>query len=110
MVTVSQVVGAAGRVMVGRWSDRVGSRMRPVRIIAIATASTLFLLAFVDSHHGLPVEVPLMIVVSVFAGLDNGLEASAITEFAGPFWSRALGVQNTAQRVVAAAAPRCSVR
>ena len=52
MVTISQLLGAAGRIMVGRWSDRVGSRMRPVRIIAIATASTLFLLAFVDNHHG----------------------------------------------------------
>ncbi len=32
--------------------------------------------------------------------------ATAITEFAGPFWSgRALGAQNTAQRVMAAAAP-----
>jgi len=36
----------------------------------------------------------------------NGLAATAITEYAGPFWSgRALGVQNTAQRVMAAATP-----
>jgi MFS family permease len=106
MVTISQLIGAAGRIMVGRWSDRVGSRMRPVRIIAIATASTLLLLAFVDNHHNLPFEVPLMIAVSVFAVLDNGLEATAITQFAGPFWSgRALGVQNTTQRLMAAAAP-----
>lgn len=47
-----------------------------------------------------------MIIVSVFAVLDNGLEATAITEFAGPFWSgRALGIQNTAQRLMAAAGP-----
>ena len=106
MVTISQLLGAAGRIMVGRWSDRVGSRMRPVRIIAITTASALFLLAFVDNHHGWSSEVPLMIAVSVFAVLDNGLEATAITEFAGPFWSgRALGVQNTTQRLIAAAAP-----
>ncbi len=36
VVTVSQVLGAAGRILVGRWSDRVGSRLRPVRIIAVA--------------------------------------------------------------------------
>jgi MFS family permease len=106
MVTISQLIGAGGRIMVGRWSDRVGSRMRPVRTIAIATASALFLLAFVDNHHGWRIEVPLMIAVSVFAVLDNGLEANAITEFAGPFWSgRALGVQNTTQRLMAATAP-----
>jgi MFS family permease len=106
MVTISQLLGAGGRIMVGRWSDRIGSRMRPVRIIAIATASALFLLAYVDDHPGWPFEVPLMIAVSVLAVLDNGLEATAITEFAGPFWSgRALGIQNTAQRLMAAAGP-----
>ncbi len=105
MVTVSQLLGALGRILVGRWSDRVGSRMRPVRIIALATASTLFLLALAD-HHGSRFEVPLMIAVAVFAVLDNGLEATAITEFAGPFWSgRALGTQNTTQRLMAATAP-----
>jgi MFS family permease len=106
MVTIAQLLGAVGRIMVGRWSDRVGSRMRPVRIIAIATASALFLLALVENHHGWRLEVPLMIAVSIFAVLDNGLEATAITEFAGPFWSgRALGVQNTTQRLMAAAGP-----
>jgi MFS family permease len=105
MVTVSQLIGAAGRIMVGRWSDRVGSRMRPVRIIAIATASSLFLLALSETRDW-RFEVLLMIAVSVFAVLDNGLEATAITEFAGQFWSgRALGIQNTTQRLMAAAAP-----
>jgi MFS family permease len=104
-VTISQLLGALGRVAVGRWSDRIGSRMRPVRIIAVATASCLFLLALVDGQ-GSKYDVLLMIAVSVFAVLDNGLEATAITEFAGPFWSgRALGLQNTTQRLMAAAGP-----
>jgi MFS family permease len=104
-VTVSQLLGAAGRIAVGRWSDRVGSRMRPVRIIAGAAASTLFLLALAD-HLNSRYEVPLMVAISVIAVLDNGLEATAITEFAGPFWSgRALGIQNTTQRVMAATGP-----
>lgn len=105
LVTVSQLLGALGRIMVGRWSDRVGSRLRPVRIIAIAAASALFLLALVDDQ-GSRYDVLLMIAISVIAVLDNGLEATAITEFAGPFWSgRALGIQNTSQRLMAAAAP-----
>ncbi len=103
LVTVSQLFGALGRVAVGRWSDRVGSRMRPVRIIAIAAAATLFLLAIAD-HLNTRYEVPLMIAISVIAVLDNGLEATAITELAGPYWSGcALGIQNTTQRVMAAA-------
>ncbi|TVS85837.1 MFS transporter [Mycobacterium helveticum] len=105
MVTLSQLLGAAGRITVGRWSDRIGSRMRPVRIIAGAAAVTLFLLAWADDLNS-RYQVPLMIAISVIAVLDNGLEATAITEFAGPFWSgRALGIQNTTQRLMAAAAP-----
>ncbi len=105
LVTISQLLGALGRIAVGRWSDRIGSRMRPVRFIAAATASCLFVLALVDSQ-GSKYDVLLMIAVSVFAVLDNGLEATAITEFAGPFWSgRALGMQNTTQRLMAAAGP-----
>ena len=104
-VTLSQLLGALGRVAVGRWSDRVGSRMRPVRVIAIAATSTLFLLALAD-HLSSQYEVPLMIAISVIAVLDNGLEATAVTEFAGSFWSgRALGIQNTTQRVMAATGP-----
>jgi MFS family permease len=105
LVTVSQLLGALGRIAVGRWSDRVGSRMRLVRVIAIAAAANLFLLALVD-HQGSRFDVPLMMAVSVLAVLDNGLEATAITELAGPFWcGRALGTQNTTQRLIAAAAP-----
>lgn len=105
LVTLSQLLGAAGRVAVGRWSDRIGSRMQPVAVIAGAAALTLFLLALsdlVDSRF----DIGLMVAISVIAVLDNGLEATAITEFAGPFWSgRALGIQNTTQRVVAAVGP-----
>ena len=106
LVTLSQLLGALGRVAVGRLSDRIGSRMRPVAVIAAAAALTLFLLSLSDSIADSPYDVPLMIAISVIAVLDNGLEATAITEFAGPFWSgRALGVQNTTQRLMAAAGP-----
>jgi MFS family permease len=104
-MTVSQLLGALGRILVGRMSDRIGSRMRPVALIAAGAALTLFLLAYADDR-GSHYEVPLMIIVSVLAVLDNGLEATAITEYAGPFWSgRALGIQNTTQRLMAAAGP-----
>jgi MFS family permease len=104
-VTISQLLGALGRIAVGRWSDRIGSRMRPVALIAALAAVTLFLLAWADARDSL-FEVPLMVLISVIAVLDNGLEATAITEYAGPFWSgRALGTQNTTQRLMAAAGP-----
>jgi len=105
VVTLSQLLGAVGRVAVGRWSDRVGSRLRPVRIIAVTGVLILAGLALADQLRS-SVAVPLMVAASVVAVLDNGLESTAITEYAGPFWSgRALGLQNTYQRLMAAGAP-----
>jgi MFS family permease len=105
LVTVSQLIGAVGRVAVGRWSDRVGSRLVPVRIMSIAGVIILVGLAFAD-HLRSTIAVPLMVAASVVAVLDNGLESTAITEYAGPFWSgRSLGLQNTYQRLMAAGTP-----
>ncbi|MCK8642777.1 MFS transporter [Mycobacterium colombiense] len=105
LVTLSQLLGALGRVAVGRWSDRLGSRMRPVRYIAAAAVLILVLLAWADYMNS-RWQAGLMVAISVIAVLDNGLEATAITEFAGPYWSgRALGIQNTTQRMMAAAGP-----
>lgn len=105
LVTISQLLGAVGRIAVGRWSDHVGSRMKPVRTIAAASASALFLLGLTD-NLGSRYDVVLMVAIAVIAVLDNGLEATAITEYAGPYWSgRALGAQNTTQRLMAAAGP-----
>jgi MFS family permease len=105
LVTICQLLGALGRIAVGRWSDRVGSRMQPIRGISAIAALALFLLALSDIAGSRSV-VLLMVTVSVIAMLDNGLEANAITEFSGRFWSgRALGIQNTTQRMMAAACP-----
>ncbi|WP_238304685.1 MULTISPECIES: MFS transporter [Mycobacterium] len=105
LVTACQLLGALGRIVVGRLSDRLGSRMQPVRVIALAAALTLFLLALTD-HLGSRLDVWFMAAITILAVLDNGLEATAITEFAGPFWSgRALGAQNTTQRVIASVGP-----
>jgi len=105
LVMVSQVLGAVGRVLVGRWSDRVGSRLRPVRVMSVVGALVLAGLAFAD-HLRSSIAVPLMIAASVMAVLDNGLASTAITEYAGPFWSgRSLGLQNTYQRLMAAGTP-----
>lgn len=105
LVTVTQLLGAGSRIAAGRWSDRIGSRMRPVRLVALATCGGMTMLAFTDQLYA-PLAVTCMVVVSIITVMDNGLEATAITEFAGPFWSgRALGVQNTAQRLMVLAGP-----
>ena len=97
LVTVAQILGALGRIAAGRWSDRVGSRLRPIRIIAGAAAASMLLLALTDSV-GSVWSIAVLIVASVITVSDNGLAFTAIAEISGPFWSgRALGAQNTSQ-------------
>lgn len=43
-----QVLGAAGRLASGYWSDRVGSRLRPMRQLAVASAAVMLLVALGD--------------------------------------------------------------
>jgi MFS family permease len=78
---------------------------RPKRLIAGGCFVALTLLAFTD-YLDSPVAAAVMVVAAVTAVGYNGLAATAITEHVGPFWSgRALGVQNTCQRLTAAVAP-----
>ncbi|WP_163905748.1 MFS transporter [Mycolicibacterium pulveris] len=104
MVTVAQVLGAGGRVAAGRWSDLLGSRLRPIRTIALAAAVTMGLFALTDWLDS-PTSVALMVIAAVITVSDNGLAFTAIAEIAGPFWSgRALGAQNTSQHLASAVA------
>ena len=41
LVSGAQVLGALGRIGAGRWSDRVGSRLRPIRFIAAAAGASM---------------------------------------------------------------------
>jgi MFS family permease len=104
IVTAAQVLGAGGRIAAGRWSDVAGSRLRPIRTIALAAAAAMGLLALTDWLNS-PISVAIMVIASVITVSDNGLAFTAIAEIAGPFWSgRALGAQNTSQHLASAVA------
>ena len=105
LVTAAQVLGAAGRIAAGRWSDMTGSRLQPIRTIAIGASVAMGLLAVTDLMHS-PLSVALIVIASVVTVSDNGLAFTAIAEIAGPFWSgRALGTQNTAQLLTTGIVP-----
>lgn len=105
LVTASQILGAFGRMGVGALSDRVGSRMRPLRWVALATTASMLALALTDWLDS-PVSVILLVVASVVTVAPNGLAFTAVAEFSGPYWSgRALGVQNTGQYIAASLVP-----
>ena len=105
VVAVAQVVGALGRIAAGAWSDRVGSRMGPLRVVAVAAAVSMGVFGL-TAGLGWALAVAVMVLATAVTVADNGLAFTAVAERAGPFWSgRALGVQNTAQFLTASAVP-----
>jgi sugar phosphate permease len=100
-----QVVAAAMRIGGGRWSDRICSRLRPLRLVGLGSAVTLAVAAAV-----LP--APLVVLVPAFVlagGLSmawNGLSFTAAAEIAGPRRSgAALGMQQSALAAAGAIVP-----
>ena len=101
LVAVTHLLGALGRIAVGHLSDVAGSRVRPLRWVALAAGASMALLALTEP---LGVAVLLLVIASTVTVADNGLAFTSVAERAGSYWSgRALGLQNTAQYVAAAA-------
>ncbi|WP_020662636.1 MFS transporter [Amycolatopsis benzoatilytica] len=104
-VAVAQVLGALGRLASGYWSDRVGSRLRPMRQLAVASAVVMLLVALGDVTW-LWLVLAALVLAAVITVADNGLGFTASAEMAGVAWSgRAMGTQNTAQNVAASLTP-----
>lgn len=105
LVTVTQILGAFGRMGVGALSDHVGSRMRPLRWVASATTVSMIALAVTDWFDS-TASIVVLVIASITTVAPNGLAFTAVAEFAGPYWSgRALGVQNTGQYIAASLVP-----
>ncbi|HUS22251.1 MAG TPA: MFS transporter [Aeromicrobium sp.] len=103
LAAATQLLGAAGRVGAGWWSDQVGSRLRSIRVIAVGATLTMLVLALTESTSA---AVVLMVVATVVTVADNGLAFTSVAELGGPFWAgRAMGIQNTGQYLTAAAVP-----
>jgi MFS family permease len=103
VVALAQLLGAAGRVAIGVLSDRLGSRLRPLRWVALAGIPLLVLTAVAGELHWAPGVAVFYVLASCVSVADNGLAFTAVAEIAGAHWSgRALGTQNTGQYITAA--------
>ncbi len=101
LVGLSQFLGAVGRIGVGILSDRVGSRVRPLRWVAVLAGLSLLTLAGMDAA-GWGAAAIVFVLATTITVADNGLAFTAVAEMAGPRWAgRALGMQNTGQFVAA---------
>jgi sugar phosphate permease len=103
MIFGFQMAGAASRIASGVWSDRVRSRLRPMRQLAVTSAALMVALALGAALHEWWITIAFA-VGAVVTVADNGLGYTSVAEIAGVDWSgRALGMQNTVQTIVAAA-------
>ncbi|WP_067871173.1 MFS transporter [Nocardia vermiculata] len=104
IVTCTQLLGIAARIGAGSWSDRVGSRLRPLHTVAIAAVISMTALAGAAWLHWWWAAIPILFAASAITVADNGLAFTAVAEIAGPYWSgRGLGIQNTGQHLASAA-------
>ena len=108
VIAGANLAGALTRVAAGIWSDRVHSRLRPMRQLAWSTAVVMALVALGSRPSGPGALLgPAALLVAVALSVStNGLAFTAVAEIAGMSWAgRALGVQNTVQNITAAATP-----
>ncbi|MFL5921285.1 MAG: MFS transporter [Gaiellaceae bacterium] len=100
-----QVVAAALRISGGRWSDRVGSRIEPLRLVGLGSAVTLAFAAALLSAP-LAVLLPSFVLAGGLAMAWNGLSFTAAAEIAGRARAgAALGMQQSALAAAGAIVP-----
>jgi predicted MFS family arabinose efflux permease len=102
-IAAANLAGALTRIAAGVWSDRIGSRLRPMRQLAWVIATVMALVA-VGTRA--PFGPAALLTAAALTVSTNGLAFTAVAEIAGMSWAgRALGVQNTVQNISAAATP-----
>ena len=99
------LLGIATRIGAGRWSDIVGSRIRPLRRIALLSA-TLVVCCTALISGPLALLVPALVLMGCVAISWNGLSFAAAAEAAGRARSgTSIGLQQTALAISGAIFP-----
>jgi sugar phosphate permease len=99
VLAVIQLLGIGVRIGAGWWSDRLGSRIVPLRRLGVALALVLAAVALLV-HAPLFLLVPALVAAGTLGLSWNGLSFTAAAEFAGRARSgAAIGLQQTALAV-----------
>jgi sugar phosphate permease len=105
ILALIQLLGAALRILSGRWSDHVRARIAPLRQLALALAVSLVVTAAL-TEGPLAVLLPALVAAGALSLSWNALSFTAAAELAGRARSgAALGFQQTALSVASTAAP-----
>jgi nitrate/nitrite transporter NarK len=95
VLAVSQLLAAGLRIGVGRWSDVIGSRVRPLRLIGLAVAVTVAVVAAAAMANAW-ILVPAITVATGLSMAWNGLSFTMAAEIGGQRSGAAIGIQQTA--------------
>jgi MFS family permease len=101
---VGQGLAVVLRIAVGRWSDVLGVRVRPLRRIGIAIAISLVAVAVLSNAPGLLL-VPALVVATGLSMAWNGLGFTIAAELGGRRSGAAIGFQQTILSALGVAAP-----
>jgi MFS family permease len=107
LLAVTQAGGVAARLGAGTWSDRVGSRLGPLRRLSVVVAAVVGVLTLVAALTpdvlGPAAAAAAAALAAVATVSPNGVAFTSVAEQAGSAWAgRALGAHNTAQNLAAA--------
>ncbi len=105
VLAVMQLLAVAGRIGAGRWSDLRGSRVGPLRTIALTVAVLVGLTAVLVAAP-LAVLIPVLVAAGAVSMSWNSLSFAAAVELAGYDKSgSAIGLQQTVLNIPGAAYP-----
>ena len=99
-----QALAAALRIAIGRWSDVLGSRVRPLRWIGVTVAATLGAVAALTGASPWLL-VPALALATGMSMAWNGLSYTIAAELGGRRSGAAIGFQQTVLSAIGVAAP-----
>ncbi|MFE3283799.1 MFS transporter, partial [Streptomyces sp. NPDC059233] len=105
VLAAANLAGAGVRLLAGWWSDVLASRVRPMRLLAVATVVDLALLT-AGAAWDSPAGTAALLLATGMTVSTNGLHNTAVAEYAGPDWAgRALGVHGMGQHAAVVLVP-----
>lgn len=104
VLAVSQLLAGALRIAAGRWSDLVGSRLRPLRLSGIAMAVALVAVALLATAAD-PVVAVVVAGATAVSMAWNGIAFTYAAELGGRRGGAAIGLQQTVLAGVGVVAP-----
>ena len=105
VIAASQVLAVVLRIVSGHWSDVVGTRVRPLRLVGLAVSASLVVTA-VLAHGPMWLLVPALAVAGGMSMAWNGLAFTTAAELAGASSSgAAIGFQQAVLAALGVLAP-----